>query len=499
MSKFLFYGLLGNNCGVVSPYTGSSKRLQEIGFTVDNGIPTLRGFAKISDLAAASAPQYEKYQRQLKEDHVDDIAKFLDNCKDEAKFLPEVVLSVNDSKKAILKCYDHKGFTSISETAKGAIKNIGYYCLEVEEETLTRVDGNHRLEAGKDKNFYIPFSIVLWNINAENPDSIVLEVSDEDNTESESFLFYILNNTARRLEAEENFKGLVKSRKWESEELVLINKHLPLLKHYYDKYDGNPLLNKQYFDSPLSQICEVLEEINSEDIDETQFDILLIDSCKLLDQAESFGYIKKEFSDIFFQLAFYSRYKNSDLTEACKMMGMIDRWLEKYKYTGEVFTKASKIYDVAYKHISVSPKYIFMAMQYKSEQIVSDYNGALQRAVTTLNNMGANVELVAHPIMTGEGKSINITADIYEKIENCSVFLADTTEANPNVMYELGIAFNKKKPIIMVREKGKQIKVPSDIISEYYYSFDGMTELENLFVKHIRTIMEKDYGIVYPG
>lgn len=499
MSKFLFYGLLGNNCGIVSPYIGASKRLQELGFSVENGIPTLRGFAKISDLSAASAPQYEKYQRQLKEDHVNDIANYLDNCKDEAKFLPEVVLSVNDSKKATLKCYDHKGFTSISETAKGAIKNIGYYCLEVEEETLTRVDGNHRLEAGKDKDFYIPFSIVLWNINAENPDNIVLEMSDEDNTESESFLFYILNNTARRLEAEENFKGLVKSKKWKSEELVLINKHLPFLKYYYDKYDGNPLLNKQYFDSPLSQICEILEEINSEDIDETQFDILLVDSFKILTQTESFGYIKDEFSDIFFQLAFYSRYKSTDLIEACKMMDLIDKWLKKYKYTGAVFTKASKIFDVAYKHISVSPKYIFMAMQYKSEEIVSDYNGALQRAVATLNNMGANVELVAYPIMTGEGKSINITTDIYEKIEKCSVFLADTTEANPNVMYELGIAFNKKKPIIMVREKGKQIKVPSDIISEYYYSFNGMTELENLFVKHIKTIMERDYGIVYPG
>lgn len=140
-----------------------------------------------------------------------------------------------------------------------------------------------------------------------------------------------------------------------------------------------------------------------------------------------------------------------------------------------------------------------MAMEYKSEEIVRDYNGALQRAVTTLNNMGANVELIAHPIMTGEGKSINITADIYEKIENCSVFLADTTEANPNVMYELGIAYNKKKPIIMVREKSKKIKVPSDIISEYYYSFGSMSELEDLFVKHIRKIMESDYGIVYPG
>lgn len=499
MSKFSFYGLLGNNCGVVIPYSGTLKRLQELGFSVESGIPTLRGYAKISDLAAASIPQYERYQRELKEDHVNDIARFLENCKDEAKFLPEVVLSVNDSKKATLKSYDHKGFSSVSETAKGAIRNIGYYCLEVEDETLMRVDGNHRLEAGKDKDYYIPFSIVLWNINTENPDNIVLEIADEDNTESESFLFYILNNTARRLEAEENFKGLVKSKKWENGELALINKYLPLLKHYYDKYNGNPLLNKHYFDSPLSQICEILEEINSEDIDETAFDILIVDTFKILAQTESFAYIKEEFADIFFQLAFYSRYKSTDLTEACKMMGLIDKWLEKYKYTGAVFTKASKIFDVAYKHITVSPKYIFMAMQYKSEELVRDYNGALQRAVKTLNNMGANVELIAHPIMTGEGKSINITADIYEKIENCSVFLADTTEANPNVMYELGIAYNKKKPIIMVREKNKKIKVPSDIISEYYYSFGSMSELEDLFVKHIRKIMESDYGIVYPG
>lgn len=495
----MFYGLLGNNCGTISAYTGTLKRLKEVGYFVENGIPTLRGFAKISDLAAASKTQYEKYQRELKAEHVNEIATFLENCKDEAKFLPEVVLSVNNPQRVTLRCYEHKGFSSISETAKGAIKNIGYYILEVEEDALTRVDGNHRLEAGKDKNLYIPFSIVLWNVNFEDPDNIALEAIDYDNTESESFLFYILNNTARRLEAEENFKGLVKSEKWNKEELTLINKHLPLLKYYYEKYNGNPLIGEEYFSSPLSQICEILEEINSEDIEEDEFDNLLIDTFKIIGQADYFDYIKAEFGKIFFQLAFYARYKSTNLNEACNTMQLIDKWLKKYKYTGAVFTKASKIFDVAYKHISVSPKYIFMAMQYKSKQIVSDYNEALKRAVTALNNMGANVELIAYPIMTGEGKSINITSDIYEKIENCSVFLADTTEANPNVMYELGIAYNKKKPIIMVREKGKNIKVPSDIISEYYYSFEGMTELENLLVNHIKKIMEKDYGIVYPG
>ena len=138
-----------------------------------------------------------------------------------------------------------------------------------------------------------------------------------------------------------------------------------------------------------------------------------------------------------------------------------------------------------------------MAMEYKSEQIVADYNGALSRAVYTLNNMGGNFLVEAYPIMTGKGKSFSITADIYSKIEECAIFIADTTEANPNVMYELGIAYNKKKPIIMVREKGKHIKVPSDIISDYYYAFSGMTELENLFVTHIKEILVSDYGAVF--
>lgn len=56
----------------------------------------------------------------------------------------------------------------------------------------------------------------------------------------------------------------------------------------------------------------------------------------------------------------------------------------------------------------------------------------------------------------------------------------------------------KKKPIIMVREKGKHIKVPADIISENYYRFAGMTELEKVFVDHIKEILGSDYGAIFP-
>ncbi|MBR5424356.1 MAG: hypothetical protein IK108_10135 [Clostridia bacterium] len=492
-----FSGILGFDCGQVEPYSGADRQMQEKGFVVHNGIPTLRGFAKMSDLAKASKAKYEEYQRQKNQDHVDEIAAFLEKCKAEAKFLPEVVLSVNAPDKATLRRYNHRAFSGASATLQGAINNMDYYTLDVAEGALSRVDGNHRLEAGKDQDYYVPFSIIVWGIDPENDDNMLSVGSGHDNTESEAFLFYILNNTAKRLEAEENFRGLVRSDSWTSDELAIINRQLPILKHFDKTYAGNPLIDKEFLPAPLSQICEILVEINDLDLGTDEFDTLFIDATKLLGQSESFAYCREQFPNILFQLAFYTRYKSDKYQDAVLKLKLVDKWLEKYKYTGETFSRASKIFDVAYKFISASPKTIFMAMEYKSEQIVADYNGALSRAVHTLNNMGGNILVEAYPIMTGKGKSFSITADIYNKIEECAIFIADTTEANPNVMYELGIAYNKKKPIIMVREKGKHIKVPSDIISDYYYAFSGMTELENLFVTHIKEILVSDYGAVF--
>lgn len=487
------------------PYTGSEQQKKEKGFTVENGIPVLRGFAKISDIARASHAQYEQYQRNKDQNHVDEIANFLKDCKAEAKFLPEVILSVNNPSKTSLVKYSHKSFSRISSTAKGAIENLDYYVLEADENSLTRVDGNHRLEAGSESDYYVPFAIIVWNYDADKEGDTLSTGNNGSNSESEAFLFYFLNNTAKRLEAEENFRGLAKSKNWTDDELALINRQLPLLKHFHDKYEDNPLIDKEILFAPLSQICEILTEINDPDLGTEEFDVLFGDTLKLANQLDKYQYCRENFSKILFQLSFYTRYKSNDYITASQNLSLIDKWLENYKYTYETFTKASKLYDVAYKYISVSPKYIFMAMEYKSEQIVSDYNAALSRTVHTINNMGGNIEdmggnieVEAYPIMTYSGKSVSITSDIYSKIDNCAIFIADTTEANPNVMYEMGIAYNRKIPIIIVREKGKKNKVPSDIISNYYYSFSGMTELGKVFVENIKEILKKDYGAVFP-
>lgn len=499
MSKIILNGILGNNCGKVSLYTGTDKRLMEKGITVSNGIPTLRGYAKISDLYAASEAKYIDYQRDIKPDHVEEIQHFLDECKDEAKFLPEVVLSISKPENVKLYKLNHRALNSIAATAKGVVDNLDYFTLEIDGIALSRVDGNHRLEAGKKIDLLVPFSIVLWNLDENNPENLINPELLFNNTESEAFLFYILNNTAKKLELEENYKGLVKSENWTSDELALINRYLPLLQYFYNYYANNPLLDKTWLHAPLSQVGEILTDINDKEMDSDAFGNLLKDAIMLLSQDIIFDYVKSEFKEIAFQLAFYARYQNNSYENTKSILGLINKWLKKYKYTNNTFTSAIKIYDVAYKFITSSPKYVFVAMEYKSEQIVKEYNDCLKRALYALNNMGSNIEIGCYPIMMGEGKSINITTDIYKKIDECAIFVADITEANPNVMYELGIAYNKQKPIILVREKNKKIRVPSDIISDYYYSFSGMYELEDILIKNIKVIMETEYGVVFPG
>lgn len=494
----LFSGILGFDCGLVESYVGSDKKLRDKGFSVSGGIPTLRGFAKISDLAKASTAKYKEYQRQKNQKHIEEITQFLEKCRAEAKFLPEVILSVTSPEKAVLRPYSHKALSKTSETLQGVINNLDYFTLEVEEGALSRVDGNHRLEAGTGKDYYIPFSIVVWGVNTENEENMLSIEGDFNNTESEAFLFYILNNTAKRLEAEENFKGLVQSKNWTAEELSLIHKQLPILKHFNEKYAKNPLLDKEYLPNPLSQICEVLTEIDDSNLDKDKFDALFVDATKLLGQSGSFHYCREQFSQALFQLAFYTRYKCETLQEAIKKLSLINEWLRKYKYTGAIFSKASKLFDVANQYIEAAPKTVFMAMKYKSDATVKDYNKALQRAVDTLSQLGGNVDIRAYPIMTGRGKSIDLIHDIYNKIEECSIFVADITEANPNVMFELGLARSMKKPIILVRDKDKGIEVPSDIKNDRYYSFSGITELEKLLTEHIQYILTSDYGMVFP-
>lgn len=139
-----------------------------------------------------SEAKYIDYQRNIKMRHVKEIERFLEECKDEARFLPEVVLSINKPENVTIYKFTHKSFNAISATAKGVIDNIDYFVLEVDGIALSRIDGNHRLEAGKDKNIQVPFSIILWNLDDSSIENLINPELLLNNTESEAFYFIFL-------------------------------------------------------------------------------------------------------------------------------------------------------------------------------------------------------------------------------------------------------------------------------------------------------------------
>ncbi len=57
----------------------------------------------------------------------------------------------------------------------------------------------------------------------------------------------------------------------------------------------------------------------------------------------------------------------------------------------------------------------------------------------------------------------NITDQIHDEIKKADLVIADISEKNPNVMYELGFAQSLKKPVLPISRKGENI--PFDIAS----------------------------------
>lgn len=73
-----------------------------------------------------------------------------------------------------------------------------------------------------------------------------------------------------------------------------------------------------------------------------------------------------------------------------------------------------------------------------------------------------------------------ITDKIVEGILNSKIIIAVITDANPNVMYELGLAHSFRKPTIMLISKNEGQKIPFDIGAQeaifYEYDFESSTD-----------------------
>ena len=88
-----------------------------------------------------------------------------------------------------------------------------------------------------------------------------------------------------------------------------------------------------------------------------------------------------------------------------------------------------------------------------------------------------------------------IIQDIWKAICEAQIIIADLTELNPNVMYELGIAHTVgKETILIYQRRGNDIKFPFDLAHirriEYEDTAAGGRKLENDLKETIKSIFE---------
>jgi hypothetical protein len=83
----------------------------------------------------------------------------------------------------------------------------------------------------------------------------------------------------------------------------------------------------------------------------------------------------------------------------------------------------------------------------------------------------------------------NIMNRVWGDIRKSDVILADLTEQNPNVFYEMGLAHALGKTIIMIKQKDS-VAVPFDVSNHKYFQYDlkKLDELEAWLVSAFHSV-----------
>ena len=93
--------------------------------------------------------------------------------------------------------------------------------------------------------------------------------------------------------------------------------------------------------------------------------------------------------------------------------------------------------------------------------------------------------------MNNNSPTHNIVVDIFEKIDNCKIFIADITNNNANVLYEYGYAKGRDKPCILLLNSDKKDEdVKSDYGLDLRFEFSGHVGLKSNLREQLLSTLE---------
>jgi nucleoside 2-deoxyribosyltransferase len=469
----------------------------------------IRGFADLRDLAAVSVAmlyqgstkdQGSGYQRQLDEQHVEDIKRFLSRGR--YRFFPEIVLSLRSKGEADPVVAYAKRRTSPNDRAYRVSVNLK--ALQTDGFTrIHRIDGNHRLEAAKRlfdeqrrsaafKDFgTAPFCFVV--LNSDRP---------EDDERAEAMLFNLINSKALSIASEHSLLVLMRDDGAPGERFVE-DPQVYLTRWIRDKIKDWPTgFYAAMGDTPLSRLHSAAGVLlrpggltkgsaNEMESDAGKiFGPLYELAVQLRDQHETFVH-----SYAFLPIAaeVYARHSKVEparganteqerTRRALRWLRDFARWFDRVGGADlPLPADPSILWTVFKRDYDKRAGQVFIAMSFRESKTLDGVQEAFEEAIEHFNTAHPNAPLSPMRIDRQQGASYEIPARVFQEIDSSRLVIADLTDEKQNVYCEVGYAKARGIPFFLTFQKAPAAsnKVHFDLAPYRYIEYETTHELRD--------------------
>jgi len=486
----------------------------------------IRGFADLQDLTEVSvAMPYQGsmsstgtgYQRQLDEQHVEDIKRFLN--KGRYRFFPEIVLSLR-SKGATdpIVTYSKR---RASAADKAYRVSVSIKALRADGFTrIHRIDGNHRLEAAKRlyagskqsaafKDFSkVPFCFIV--LDSDNPG---------DDELAEAMLFNLINSKALPIASEHSLSVLMRDDGAPAERFVE-DPQVYLTRWIRDRVRTWPQgFYDAMGDSPLSRLhatAGVLlrpSGLNSESRETLEadgkelFDPLFELAIRMRPIHEAFV-LSSAFLPVAAEIYLrYTKVENAGANSERERLPRAERWLRDFatwfdRIDGTRLPMPSDptlLWTVFKKDFDKRAKSVFIAMSFREDRTLKDVGKAIKEAIQAFNSAHPNSKLSPCRVDEQKGASYDIPARVFQDIDQSSLLIADLSDEKPNVYCEVGYAKSRGIQFILTfhKREGKKPpwernKVHFDLSPFRYLAYDNPLDLRDLLKAELDALFDQE-------
>lgn len=492
---------------------------------VFNNVTIFRGYASLKMLASIS--KANSYQRNIDSKHNEQIFEYFN--KSSFLFFPELIFSLQfDDQNIITNIKKNEFPRGGIKTKEGIRISKGKFDYEkkldnetsaklisfdipedlVKKKILYRIDGNHRLSVVdemiemKNKNKIGEHNSIIDKIV---PFSILLQTKSDVAQKYESAYFYLINAKAKTLTTEENLKTIFSNSSFtdiERQSLLGIA-DISVVSEIIDKINTGMNLSLKIFSDIFNNevytlafdLLKLLPNASSEKI----FEALVY-----IDNLYKNNKIQKSLPFVYLSLIAYRAKHNDEDT-----LKYLD-WLVTTKLNQTDFCDVQQLLESYEKNFTKEYK-VFVAMPYISFKRVNDFNKLFKEVLNEISrNQPYKLELI--PIMRFRGESQRIDQRLIQKIKECDIFIADLSECNSNVIFEIGLAEGNDKPMILIKSKEDSEKTPFDdakvnVKTQLPFDIDKLqwipysstgyyNDIKSIMKNNIPEILVKKFGLV---